>query len=238
MPYADVSVATLPNGQVVVSGGYIDEEMGWMPKSPVAVVDDKPFLKLSALDMKLAKLCGVELTLNGFMDELREWRDAASAAAEDLLLSEVVTPLGGGQVLNNVARRRALQNLVAPTVVQFDAAPLVDGEAVSKLTFVYEADKKSCVRVLLDSESMRYVVRGLHAGKRGGKLHCRRDKADFVSFDAAPAVRWNYQRKCAYVMYKDADGRARTKSIKPKNPDDLAEREAAAALLHEFVASQ
>ena len=216
----------------------MDEEMGWMPKSSVAVVDDKPFVKLSAPDMKLAKLCGAELILNGCIDELREWRDAACAAAEDLLLSEVVTPLGRCQVLNSMARRRALQNLVAPTVVQLDAAPLVDGEAVSKLTFVYEADKKSCVRFLLDNESMRYVTRGLHAGKRGGKMHCRRGKADFVSFDAALAVRWNYQRKCAYIVYKDADGRARTKSIKPNNPDDLAEREAAAALLHEFVASQ
>jgi hypothetical protein len=235
MSYADVVVATLPSGQVVISGGYMDEETAWLPKSSVVVVDGRPFVKLSALDMKLAKLCGVELTLNSFMDELRERRDAACAAAELLLLHDT-TPIGGAQV-SSLSRRHTLRRLVAPTVVQFNAAPLVDGEASSELTFVYEVDKKTCVRVLLDSANMRYVVRGVHAGKRGGKLHCRRDKADFVSFDAAPSVRWNYQRKCAYVMYKDADGRTRTKSIKPKHSDDLAEREAAAARLHEFVSS-
>jgi hypothetical protein len=237
MSYADVSVATLSNGQVVISGGYMDEEMGWMPNSSVTIVDGKPFVKLSALDSKLAKLCGVELTLNAFMDELREWRGTACAAAEDVLLSEA-TPLGGGggTAHKAVQRRRSLQHIVAPTIVRFDAAPLVDGEAASRLTFVYEADKKTCVKILLDNENMRYVVRGMHAGmKRGGKMHCRRDKSDFVSFDAAPAVRWNYQRKCAYVTYKDADGRVRTKSIKPNNPDDLPERDAAAALLQAFA---
>ena len=81
----------------------------------------------------------------------------------------------------------------------------------------FERVNTAALSVLIEPITLKFVAEQIANGQGGGQKRKRKPKGPSFKSDA---IKWNEERKSAYVLYPDKDGRIRRKYSKPTTLHD------------------
>jgi len=228
----------------VIEGGSLKPGLPWVP-SRVTCVDGLEYIALSRDDRRLAAFCGVNCSIP---HPLRDcvWLTELARARRDAINALKTQALESADVLaDNLGAKPSSRNVKAqmdlPQVVIIHMPPLhgdgIDVAGLPMKVLSENGDPKRLVSIELNEANLTYVQAAVKLGEMAGvhPQRTRRTKADRIQPEEGGQVRWNYQRSAPYCVFQDEDGRRRSKHLKPKTEEGIAE---AVKGLQEFAATQ
>lgn len=207
--HSSVSVETQADGRVMISGGRLAPGLVWMP-TPAILSDvdgHGQFVELHTTDCGLSALCGASLRCNKFLDNIKLARDKA---CDDAINARIATLFGVDSSNAFPPKLRTLRTIVLvehaaslPTVVMIK----LDRPA-TEIAVPFEGDKRKRVAVRCDGCVLTYIVEGL-GWETCTNNRLKKPRSPNKLHSEHPEVRMNHKRGCAYINYRDADGKMR-----------------------------
>ena len=206
--------------------------MQWLPD--VVVHDGIEFVTLPRSDRKLAAFLGFALADScplkdcGLLDALADARNVVVDA--EMAKIGVDDPMQEAPCATTKRPRAELADDI-PFVL---SVPVSIGDCEIVVRMLSTPTRLAKVTIEFTDENMAMLIKGAdHAWPTRYKPRARADVET-----GQPNVTWGKQRGCVQCKYLEADGKLRTKSMKPKDSDVPALREenlrSAAATLQEF----
>jgi hypothetical protein len=226
-------MAVIVRRSTIIEGGALKQGTAWVP-SRITIVDGLEFVGLSRDDRRLAAFCGVDcrpphplrdcawLTTLATMRKEAINRCKAQAAMTDDGLADCPPPRSGGR---NMRARVDLPHWVVLELSAFKEGD-VDVPATQMKVLTDNGDHKRIVSIELTEANLAYVAAAVKRDESSGCAPHRRRRAvseRIVPDEESGQVKWNYQRSAPYCVYEDEDGRKRSKHMKPKTQEGIAE---------------